>query len=206
MPSHWEFEADFFTFCNCDWGCPCTFNARPTQGNCQGAGVYRVTRGKFGATKLDGVIVVMYYSFPGRIEEGKGQNRLYIDSSATPAQREAVEAIASGKAGGGIFEIFARLTTKSYPTRLVPIELDIKGNRATVRIPGLMEADSDVLTYPDGTVITPILDLPHGIEFKRGTATNAKRWWIRDEEFLASHGNKYAAVAKVKFTEKGCVG
>src|SRR5262245_10832602 len=23
----WNFEADFFTACNCDWGCPCNFNA-----------------------------------------------------------------------------------------------------------------------------------------------------------------------------------
>ncbi len=28
--TQWSSEADFFTACNCDWGCPCNFNARPT--------------------------------------------------------------------------------------------------------------------------------------------------------------------------------
>ena len=28
--AQWSFEADYFTACNCDWGCPCNFNARPT--------------------------------------------------------------------------------------------------------------------------------------------------------------------------------
>ncbi|NPC57753.1 DUF1326 domain-containing protein [Caenimonas soli] len=34
----WFFEADYFTACNCDWGCPCNFNARPTEGRCMGWG------------------------------------------------------------------------------------------------------------------------------------------------------------------------
>ena len=36
--------------------------------------------------------------------------------------------------------------------------------------------------------------------------TNAKRWWWRDEDMLASYADKYGAVARVKFSEQGCVG
>jgi hypothetical protein len=36
--------------------------------------------------------------------------------------------------------------------------------------------------------------------------TNAKRWWWRDDELLANYANKYGAVARVKFSEQGCVG
>ena len=25
----WRFEGDYFTACNCDWGCPCNFNGAP---------------------------------------------------------------------------------------------------------------------------------------------------------------------------------
>jgi hypothetical protein len=28
----------FLDACNCDWGCPCQFNAKPTHGNCEGVG------------------------------------------------------------------------------------------------------------------------------------------------------------------------
>jgi len=53
------------------------------------------------------------------------------------------------------------------------------------------------LRYPP--VIVPI-------EFKTATAANARRWWIRDEELLANHENKYVAYAKVRFDNSGCVG
>lgn len=39
--------------------------------------------------------------------------------------------------------------------------------------------------------------------------TNAKRWWWRDDahpDLLASHGNKYGAIARVLYTQDGCVG
>jgi hypothetical protein len=41
---------------------------------------------------------------------------------------------------------------------------------------------------------------------ERGLMTNAKRWWWRDDELLASYADKYGAVARVRFTEQGCVG
>jgi hypothetical protein len=31
-------------------------------------------------------------------------------------------------------------------------------------------------------------------------------WWWRDDELLAAYANKYGAVARVKFSEEGCVG
>jgi hypothetical protein len=75
-----------------------------------------------------------------------------------------------------------------------------------VRIEGVGEADRELLAYPDGSVIEAWVDLPHGIEFKRGLMTNAKRWWWRDDELLASYADRYGAVARVRFTEQGCVG
>jgi hypothetical protein len=36
--------------------------------------------------------------------------------------------------------------------------------------------------------------------------TNAKRWWWRDEDLLASYADRYGAVAKVRFTQDGCIG
>ena len=207
----WSFDADYFTACNCDWGCPCSFNARPTRGNCVGWGVWRVSRGRFGAVKLDGGKFAVYYAFPGLIEEGGGVARAYVDSRAPLAQQQALGAIASGQAGGGIFELFAKqLTKQMLPTRLVPVryELDADG-RGRVGVDGVGEGESELLSYPDGSTIKPYLDLPHGIEYKRGLMTNTKRWWWRDPDhdaLLASHLNTYGAVARVKFTQDGCVG
>ncbi len=68
----WSFEADYFTACNCDWGCPCNFNARPTEGRCMGWGAWNVITGQCGATSLDGTRFALYYKFPGSVEQGQG--------------------------------------------------------------------------------------------------------------------------------------
>jgi hypothetical protein len=46
--TQWRFEADYFTACNCDWGCPCNFNARPTEGRCLGWGAWSILTGQYG--------------------------------------------------------------------------------------------------------------------------------------------------------------
>jgi hypothetical protein len=204
---NWSFEANFFTACNCDWGCPCNFNARPTEGRCMGWDAWSIITGRFGSTSLDGMRFAQYYKFPGPVDQGQGTSCLYIDSQATKEQQQVLEMIGQGKAGGGFFELFgAQLITAWLPTKVVPIKFELNDGMGRVRIGDFGEADSVLLSYPDGTVIRPWQELPHGIEFKRGLMTNAKRWWWRDEELLASYANKYGAVARVKFTEQGCLG
>lgn len=202
----WNFEADYFVFCNCDWGCPCNFNAPPTYGNCEGASVWRITKGSFGSTKLDGLVFAVAQFFPGPIAQGHAIGRVYVDRKATAGQRAAIDQIGRGKAGGGIFELFAKLTSRFYPTMEADIRLKLDGPNARLEIGDVMAAESELLSYPDGTIIRPTLVLPHGIEYKEGLATNAKRWWIRDEEMLATYHNRYAAVARVRFTGSGLVG
>jgi len=202
----WSIDADYFTFCNCDYGCPCNFNARPTQGNCRGAGVWAITKGHFGTTDLAGAKAALFYWFPGLIEQGNGTARGYIDRKATAPQQAALETIFSGKAGGGIFEIFHGLTSKWYPTIVTDISFTVKGEgKAWMKVADLMEGECDLLSYPDGSVIKPTFTLPHGIEFKTGLATNAK-WWVKDEDMLARYENVYGAISKVRFDETGCIG
>ena len=205
--SNWHFEADYFTACNCDWGCPCNFNARPTEGRCMGWGAWQIEEGRFGQTSLAGTRFALYYAFPGKVEEGQGTACAYIDSGASPEQQAALEAIGTGKAGGGIFELFgATLVTTWLPTKRVELSIDLSDGVGRVLIGGHGGADSELLSYPDGSVIRPVTELPHGIEYKRGLMTNAKRWWWRDEGLLASYADKYGAVAKVRFTQDGCIG
>jgi hypothetical protein len=202
----WSFEADYFSACNCDWGCPCNFNARPTEGRCMGLGVYNIHTGQSGATPLDGTRFALYYKFPGLVEHGQGTACAYIDSRTTANQQEALEAISTGKAGGGIFELFGcELVTTWLPTKITSIDFEFSGGEGRISVDGFAEAESELLSYPDGTVLRPLLELPHGIGFKRGLMTNAKRWWWRDEELLASYANKYGAIARVRFTQDGCM-
>jgi hypothetical protein len=51
----WRIETEYVQSCNCDYGCPCNFNALPSYGNCEALVGYRIIKGNFGDTKLDGV-------------------------------------------------------------------------------------------------------------------------------------------------------
>ncbi|WP_339459548.1 DUF1326 domain-containing protein [Pseudomonas sp. EA_105y_Pfl2_R69] len=205
--TQWNFEADYFTACNCDWGCPCNFNARPTEGRCMGWGAWHILSGRYAEVALDDLKFALYYSFPGAIEAGDGCARAYIDSRASTAQRQALEAIGTGQAGGGIFDLFgAELVSQWLPPKLVSIEFELVDGQGRVRIEGVAEADSELLSYPDGSVIRPTLDLPHGIEYKHGLMTNTRRWSWHDGPFLASYANKYGAFSRVRFSEQGCIG
>jgi len=92
------------------------------------------------------------------------------------------------------------------PTKAAAIDFEIRDGKGRVSIEGFGEAETELLAYPDGSTIRPQVELPHGIEYKSGLMTNAKRWWWRDEDMLASYADRYGAVARVKFSEEGCVG
>src|SRR5207244_4238152 len=82
-------EGEWLKNCNCAFGCPCDFNARPTEGYCEGLVGMRITKGHFENTKLDGVVFAAVVHFPGALHEGNGQLQPIIDERATPEQREA---------------------------------------------------------------------------------------------------------------------
>lgn len=168
--------------------------------------VWSIVTGSFDETSLDGTRFAVYYRFPGLVSEGAGTACVYVHDDATPNQRRALETIGTGKVGGGMIGVFgAELVHTWLPTKVAKIEFAVEDGRGRVRIEGFGEAESELLSYPDGTVIRPTLDLPHGIEFKRGLMTNAKRWWWRDDELLATYANTYGAVARVRLSDEGCL-
>ena len=60
----WEIHAIQVTNCNCDYGCPCQFNALPTYGTCEAAEGIKINKGFYGDVSLDGLTVAMIASGP----------------------------------------------------------------------------------------------------------------------------------------------
>jgi hypothetical protein len=47
MPrTEWRLKGDWIKNCNCAFGCPCDFNARPTNGTCQGLVGMHIANGR----------------------------------------------------------------------------------------------------------------------------------------------------------------
>ena len=61
----WHIEGEWFKNCNCDPGCPCDFNQRPTHGHCDGMVAMRITKGYFGDVDLAACLAAFPAGFPG---------------------------------------------------------------------------------------------------------------------------------------------
>ncbi len=130
----WTMEADYLQACNCDYGCPCEFEAPPTRGACEGTGVWRIATGRYGNVRLDGLSFGFVARWPGALHLGNGVAQLLFDERATPEQRDALLQIASGKAGGMPFEVIAMTLSKVLEPQYVPIEFKLDGRNSQAKI------------------------------------------------------------------------
>ncbi len=203
----WNFEAEYIQSCNCDYGCPCNFNGYPTHGNCEALVAYRIKKGQFDKTKLDGVTFAEGLWWPKAIHEGNGIGALYVDESTTPEQRKAVEQIFSGKHGGGVFEIFPKTFAKTLPTKVAKIDFHFNGYNSWFKVEGIGEVRSSYITNTvTGEKFKGTINLPGGINWKKAIVTNIKKWWMKDRDLLATHQNRSGFVTTLKMSNKGCIG
>lgn len=168
----WHMQGPEIANCNCDWGCPCQFNALPTRGDCRAMTAMRVDVGHFGDVDLAGTKWVGMFCWPGPIHEGKGGAFVVIDSSASEAQRNALLTILSGgetEPGATIFNVFASVIDTMHEPAFLPIEFEVDLNAGTgrVSVPGVIETDAEPISNPvTGEAHRAQVVLPGGFEYR----------------------------------------
>lgn len=167
--ANWRLEGEWIKSCSCAYGCPCDFNALPTNGNCQGMAGMHILKGHYEDIKLDGLSFFVVVSFPGALHEGNGQLQAIIDERASPAQREALFNIMSGQqsAEGTLFQIFSLIVSQMYEPIFAPVsfEFDQDGRKARVLIPGVLETEVEPIKNPvTGAAHRIQLRIPEGFE------------------------------------------
>jgi len=172
MPAiKWSFEGPHFANCNCDYGCPCQFNALPTDGTCRAVVAWRIDTGHFGDTRLDGLCAVNLYAWPGAVHHGNGSMQSIIDERASEAQRAALVAILQGEgadAGAVMLQIYRLMCSTVHEPLFKPIDLsiDVEERTARLRIPGCVESTVEPIRNPvTGAPHRARIDLPFGREF-----------------------------------------
>ena len=139
MPVKWSLEADYLQACNCDYGCPCEFEAPPTFGYCQGAGVWKITSGKFGGVTLDGLAFGFAAAWPKAIHLGEGTAALFFDQRADEAQRDALTRITTAQEGGMPFEIIVTTVSTLLPLQFAPFTFHMDGRNSWVNVGDAMK-------------------------------------------------------------------
>jgi hypothetical protein len=178
-PTKWKLKIEFLMACNCNWGCPCSFESPPTFGTCEAALAYRVVEGKYGDVVLDGLTWALAAIWPGPLHEGNGRGIVYLDESAGAQELEALEAIATGRAGGPI-GIFMSTVTAGVEVRKASIQFRADGKRSSFRVADEVEVAFGPIRNPvsgDEHVASALL--PSGMLTKREDYYSAETFSVQ---------------------------
>jgi hypothetical protein len=148
----WRLTGDWFDLCRCRVPCGCTFAQPPDDGQCDGILTWHVRDGNYGDIALEGLNVVMVGSFQGNIWAGEATNSaagFFIDERADDRQREALQMIFGGNAGGWPAG-FAQLIDEVRGIEFAPINFEIADDLAhwRVEVPGKARGSAEALTGP----------------------------------------------------------
>jgi hypothetical protein len=205
----WTIKGREFVHCNCAYGCPCQFNALPTEGNCKAVAAIRIDEGRHGDTDLSGLNIGMIVAWPGPIHEGGGEVVPLVDERASPRQREALLRIMTGPdtvPGSTLFSVFATTFSKVHEPVFAAIHLDvdIDGRTARLDVPGWIDARGEpIRNAVTGEESRARINLPNGFEYD---ICEVGRGWAKtsgpvDVQLSDSH----AQFARLHMTESGVV-
>lgn len=194
----WSINGTYLLACNCDYGCPCNFQAPPTTGWCEGVIGFTVDSGRFGDTSLDGRRVFLAVKWPGAIHDGGGKAVLYIDDEATEEQRSALAKIMKGEAGGAPWAVLAGTYEIDGP-HFVPIKVRIDGGNSSVDIADHVRIRFQPIRNPvTGAELSPKVVVPEGMIYKEGDQFSLEEFQVTAGAGLEfSHTDRCASLAKV---------
>jgi len=148
----WWMKGDWFDVCSCNIPCPCEFAQPPTNNHCDGVMAYHIREGEYGDARLDGLSVIAVLRFDGNFWTGEADVTfgIFIDERADERQREAIQKVFSGQAGGVPAMIADLMGEGGRWIEFVPITFEVADDLAYWRaeIPGRVQAYAEGLTVP----------------------------------------------------------
>ena len=201
IPS-WHLKADYVETCNCDYGCPCNFDAFPSNGFCRALVLYHIREGNYGYIKLDGLDVVGAYSWPKAIHEGNGTMQLYIGKNKSDNNtRHALVDIFSGKAKGeGPFALFAGTFKYILEPQFVDLNVKIDGKKSSFSVSDIIDVQVESFINPvTGEEQDTNIQLPKGFIWKLAEAAKTKIMRITTPSLNFDHSGKNAFYSVVEY-------
>lgn len=198
MADAWKLTGKVLVACNCDWGCPCNFNALPTTGKCEGGWTWHVEHGAYGGVQLDGLSFSVYANWPGAIHEGNGEALTLIDERASSAQRAAIETLMGGTVGGPWGVLGGTWPTVHGPYS-VAYELAFDGVKTRIKCGDYVEVECGPIRNPvTGAEVHPGVVLPEGIILKRADLGATTHFRVM-KKVPYDHSGKYMAVGPFEY-------
>ena len=194
MTPDWTIQGDYVEACNCDVVCQCVWLEPPDGDVCTVSLAWDIHEGQCGEVDLSGLSVGMLLSTEEGVmfdPETAWNVVLLLDESADEQQRNALEDIFFGRAGG-IFAPAAETHVEGADVATVPFTFDRDGSDFAVEIGDVvsMEVVGKTGFNEDLGTISPH-PLTKSMEMHTGKSTTATVSY--DEEFTwdVSENNSY---------------
>jgi hypothetical protein len=137
----WRIRGSYFESCNCEAICPCRRvdgvpGGRSTYGECLGVLSWLIEEGHAGDVPLDGLNVALATRYHDDEPGSPWSFVVYVDARADEQQRDALEAIYTGRLGGDALKHFpwAWKESRLLAVRHVEIEVSHEPRRQWLRI------------------------------------------------------------------------
>lgn len=193
----WKLNGTIVIACNCDWGCPCNFNALPSRGNCEGGWIWAIDKGKVDDVSVDHLAVALFADWPGAIHQGGGRAVCFLDDRADDRQRDALARVLQGRIGGpwGIFINTYELTGPT-PARFT-IQLADYDTRVTIGDSVQLELKK-IRNPVTGAEAHPEMVLPEGLVVKHGRLAASQVFRVNNGIHY-EHSGQYAAFGPFEY-------
>lgn len=194
----WTLKGTALISCNCDYGCPCNFNALPSRGKCEGGWTWHVERGSFDDVPLDGLNFSVFAKWPRAIHDGNGEAVVFLDERADARQREAIETLVAGKTGGP-WGVLSWTWPTLHATLALPYHVTLNGITSRLTAGDALEYESALISNPvTGVEVHPGILLPEGIIVKRAELGRSKVFRVT-RGVPMDHSGQYTAVGQFDY-------
>ncbi len=205
----WRMKGEYLKNCSCYASCTCDADGRPSpQDFCEGVVGMRVTEGDFDGVDLAGTTWVVTVNWPAAMFMGNGTAEVYVDQSASEAQRNALLDILSGSHGGTFFEIVKAVCPTVVGPHFVDIEwkFDYAGRTARIAIGDHVETETVPIAWPPNNVENRVLvRMPNGFEYKEAEVAHATVLKSKGAIEYDYSDKRHSSLALVEHTDRGLV-
>lgn len=205
--TEWELHGMEFGNCNCSYACPCQFNALPTHGDCQAIAFFRIDKGHFGDTPLDGLNMAMAVSWPGAVHEGRGVMQPILDARADAAQRDGLLSILTGRDTDPMatfWSVFAAMCERIHApiSAAIQIDLDMDARQARCTAEGAAAGRGEPILNPITRQPHRVgIVLPNGFEYRQNEV--GRGWSTSTEGVPLTLEDSYAHWCELHFNQHG---
>jgi hypothetical protein len=142
-------EGRLLEACSCGGPCPCWVGDDPDGGSCEGMIGYHYDRGKINDIDVSGLTLCLIAHIPGNVLQGNWKVVAFVDSKATPEQKEAILAAHTGQLGGPLADL-SKLVGEVLGVYDAPIDFNIREGKGTIKVGDAVSAEMQPYTDAQG--------------------------------------------------------